>query len=349
MLEHAEYIPLSTFSEEDRGRLQLAPPDGSGATPAGAGEAGSLILIEEHLTDTSFESLYQPAFSQGFLVENWLVESGYTAPPDGEKSPVLKVQKFKAGGYEATVRMLDLQKIGRAMNASRRHGKREEPGERDEESIRKAGARAKRRVRHLVKNMGATNLVTLTRRETAEDVEAGRSWTAEQWAAAWDRLRRCLVRVIGEFPYVAVLEEHAKGNYHLHVAWVGKVNLNIMRPLWWAIAGGRGMGNVHSQYIKVSRGCARSAVIARYISKYVTKHFEEAGRFNKKRYWASRQDMPSIQRYILKSGDAIGALTERYELMDINISDRHNFYLFPDGSGWWWNFIPEIHASPPPF
>lgn len=348
-MESTESTVLEFLNQEVGGRLQPAPPDGSGATLAGAGEAGPLILIEEHLTDNFLESLYQPAFSQGYLVENWMVESGYTAPPDGEKTPVLKVQKFEAGGYEATVRMLDLAKIGRAMNRAHRRGKREEPGERDPDSVRKAGARAKRRVRHLVKNMGATNLVTLTRRESAEDVEAGRSWTAEQWASAWDRLRRCLVRVIGEFPYVAVLEQHAKGNFHLHVAWVGKVNLNIMRPLWWAISGGRGHGNVHSQYIKVSRGCARSAVIARYISKYVTKHFEEEGRFNKKRYWASRQDMPAIKRYILNCPDAIEALKERYELMDINLTDRHNFFLFPDGSGWWWNFIPDIHASPPPF
>lgn len=348
-MESTESTVLEFLNQEAGVRLQLAPVAGSGATPAGAGEAGPLILIEEHLTDNFLESLYQPAFSQGYLVENWMVESGYTAPPDGEKTPVLKVQKFEAGGYEATVRMLDLAKIGRAMNRAHRRGKREEPGERDPDSVRKAGARAKRRVRHLVKNMGATNLVTLTRRESAEDVEAGRSWTAEQWASAWDRLRRCLVRVIGEFPYVAVLEQHAKGNFHLHVAWVGKVNLNIMRPLWWAIAGGRGQGNVHSQYIKVSRGCARSAVIARYISKYVTKHFEEEGRFNKKRYWASRQDMPAIKRYILNCPDAIEALKERYELMDINLTDRHNFFLFPDGSGWWWNFIPDIHASPPPF
>lgn len=348
-MELTESIVLEFMNQEAGGRLQASPPHGALAPGAGDGEAGPLILIEEHLTDNFLESLYQPAFSQGYLLENWMVESGYTAPPDGEKTPVLKVQKFEAGGYEATVRMLDLAKIGRAMNRAHRRGKREDPGERDPDSVRKAGARAKRRVRHLVKNMGATNLVTLTRRESAEDVEAGRSWTAEQWASAWDRLRRCLVRVIGEFPYVAVLEQHAKGNFHLHVAWVGKVNLNIMRPLWWAIAGGRGQGNVHSQYIKVSRGCARSAVIARYISKYVTKHFEEEGRFNKKRYWASRQDMPAIKRYILNCPDAIEALKERYELMDINLTDRHNFFLFPDGSGWWWNFIPDIHASPPPF
>lgn len=348
-MESTENTVLEFLNQEAGGRLQQAPAAIARGDAPGAGEAGPLILIEEHLTDNFLESLYQPAFSQGYLVENWMVESGYTAPPDGEKTPVLKVQKFEAGGYEATVRMLDLAKIGRAMNRAHRRGKREEPGERDPDSVRKAGARAKRRVRHLVKNMGATNLVTLTRRESSEDVEAGRSWTAEQWASAWDRLRRCLVRVIGEFPYVAVLEQHAKGNFHLHVAWVGKVNLNIMRPLWWAIAGGRGQGNVHSQYIKVSRGCARSAVIARYISKYVTKHFEEEGRFNKKRYWASRQDMPAIKRYILNCPDAIEALKERYELMDINLTDRHNFFLFPDGSGWWWNFIPDIHASPPPF
>ena len=337
------------FVQANGGRLQHAPSGEALALADGAGEASPLILIEEHLTDCLSDSRFRPALSKGFLVDNWMVERGYTAPPEGEKTPVLKVQSFNAGGYEATVRMLDVAKISRAMDRRSPKGKREDSGYRDPDCVRKAGARAKRRVRHLVKNMGATNLVTLTRRETADDVVLGRSWGADKWVAAWDRLRRNLLRLIGDFPYVAVLEQHEKGNFHLHIAWVGKVNLNVMRPLWWAITGGRGQGNVHSQYIKVSRGCARSSVIARYISKYVTKHFEEQGRFNKKRYWASRQDMPAVRRYIMNCPDAIEALKVQFKVMDINLTDRHNFFLFPDGSGWWWNFIPEIHSSPPPF
>ena len=334
-----------------------------------AGREAPLVLIEEHLTDTPLEPRFHQAFSSGFLVDNWKAENGFVTPPDGELTPVLKIQHFEAGGYEATVRMLDLNKIGRAMQRSARRGKREAPASMSPENRAKAGQRAKRRVRHLVKNMGATNLVTLTRREGPStkdwtdaqweawenggreewEAEHGEFWTAEEWAKAWDKLRRALERVIGDFPYVGVLEQHRKGNFHLHLAWVGKVNLNLLRPLWWACCGGRGEGNVDSKYIKVSRGCHRSAVISRYISKYVTKHFEEEGRFNKKRYWASRQTMADVQRYILKSGDVGQSLADLIGWMDFKFGDRHNFFLFPDGSGWWWNFVPEIHASPPPF
>ena len=51
--------------------------------------------------------------------------------------------------------------------------------------IIKAGQRAKRRVRYLVKNMGATNLVTLTRREGPST----KDWGQLQWSE-WNETGR---------------------------------------------------------------------------------------------------------------------------------------------------------------
>lgn len=132
--------------------------------------------------------------------------------------------------------------------------------------------------------------------------EHGPMWSSEDWSKAWDKLRQNLERVLGDVPYVAVLERHRKGNYHLHLAWVGRVNLNVMRPLWWAICGGRGAGNVDAQYIKVRQGGDRAHRIASYISKYVGKHFTDNPRFNKKRYRASRQSLEEVRRYVLRAG-----------------------------------------------
>lgn len=109
-----------------------------------------------------------------------------------------------------------------------------------------------------------------------------------------------LERVIGKFPYVAILERHRKVNF-MHVAWCGKVPLDIVRrcQLRCCGAGARdGQFAVH----QIARW-DWAAIIARYISKYVTKAFDQVAnyRFNKKRYWASRQTMPEVRRYILKS------------------------------------------------
>lgn len=273
---------------------------------------------------------------------------------------VAKVQSFKVGGYELSVRSLELEKIGRAIEGVRRIGKREKPDSIDLENVRKAAQRAKRRVRYLTKNMAASHLVTFTRRET----EAGGFWAAEEWVKAWDKLRRLIVKAKGEFPYVAVLERHKKGNYHLHVAWAEapgqKVNLNLVRGCWWAVCGGRGQGNVDAQFIRVRAGLERADKVAKYISKYTSKHFEDDPRFNKKRYWASRQDLEPARRVVLRSFDLAGAVAEVMGMHGLNMADymrqtkrgpvHDGFFPFPDGSGFWLTYIPDKHGgSVPPF
>jgi hypothetical protein len=324
-------------------------------TPCGGGDAigEPLDLIEEHLTfnptlPSAFD--YHKPHQGGRLIENWSFPDGFKV--DGELTPVLKIQPFASGGYEATIRLMDIEKIGNAMDAPRRFGKREAPEVQDFGCVQKAASRAKRKVRHLVKNMGATNLVTLTRRESP----GTGYWTPEQWAKAWDRLRRNIEKVVGDFPYVGVLEAHKKGNFHLHLAWLGKVNLNLIRPLWWAICGGRGAGNVDSQYIKVRAGLERADRVAKYISKYTSKHFEDSGRFNKKRYWASRQTMQEAKRYVLKSKTVEEGFNEALRFLGLDLGmfmvnhptkgyiADHVFY-FPDGGGVWLNYIPDIHSS----
>lgn len=328
---------------------------------AGAGaRSAPLDLIKEHLTDGIAEFEAGQGFRQGFgagrLVKNWAFPVEWEGPGADGFAQVLKIQPFQAGGYEATIRPLNLTRIGNAIEFGGCRGKREAPEEVRSESVEKSAARARRKVRHLVKNMGATHLATFTRREGV----GGEFWTPEQWGAAWDRLRRGVERVLGKFPYVGILERHQKGNFHLHVAWVGRINLNVIRPLWWSICGGRGQGNVDAQYIKVREGLERSDRVARYISKYVSKMFEEAGRFNKKRYWASRQTMDEVRRYVLRAGTMQGALDEVKRMLGLDwglflVMKRgrlvpEHLFAFPDGTGVWFNFIPELHGgAPPPF
>lgn len=328
------------------GRCPLADaPRGGGASP--------LDLIEEHLTDNSSLSQYRQGVHAGRLIENWYFPEDWKGT-NGENNYVLKVQPFAQGGYEATVRAVDIEKIGRAIESDRPRGKREAPEEQSYESIAKSAMRAKKNVRHLVRNMLATHLLTLTRRESDPET----FWNEKQWAAAWDRMRRLLRRVIGEFPYVAILESHKKGNYHLHIAWVGKVNVKQVRKMWLSIVG-EGGGNIDARYIKAPAGHDRSNRIARYISKYVSKSFEENPRFNKKRYWASKQTLEDARRYVLAALTLDDAMSEVQRMLGLDWSKfmvlekgkliQRNVFMFPDGGGAWINYLPDIHDSPPPF
>ena len=324
--------------------------------PMGGREA-PLDLIEEHLTDNSTETLYRQGVQGGVLVKNWFFPDDWSGANWGQNF-VLKVQPFAKGGYEATVRAVDLEKIGNAMLGGGVRGKREVPDVVPVDNQMKAAARSKRKMRYLVKNMMADHLVTFTKRES----EGSRYWTAEQWAAAWDLFRRMLSRVIGDFPYVAILEKHEKGNYHLHVAWCGRVNVGMVRKMWLAaLGGGKGCGNIDAKKIKVPCGGDRASRIARYISKYVSKHFEEDPRYNKKRYWASRQTIEEARRYVLTADTLDGAIEIARRMLGLDFSKflrldkagnlrQENMFPFPDGSGLWLAYIPEIHGTgDPPF
>lgn len=345
-----------SLSPISRGDVCSLPGEGCEAAPPGGGRAAPLDLIEGHLTDTAMPVSFRRAESCGRLLENWFVPEGFNGVESGQLRYVLKVQPFAVGGYEATCRALDLEKIARALEPHRRTGKRDAPEQLDPDNVARASDRARRKVRLLVRNMKADHLVTFTRRESDPSL----FWCEDQWASAWDRACRLMKRIIGPFPYVAILEKHQKGNYHLHVAWCGKVNVKVVRRCWEAAAGGRGACNIDAKNIKVPHGHDRASRIARYISKYVTKSFIDNPRFNKKRYWASRQTLEEVRRYVLNALDLSGAIEEVRRLLGLDFSRfvqkgkygdlvLRNLFPFPDGGGLWINYLPDVHGADPPF
>lgn len=268
------------------------------------------------------------------------------------------VYGFDAGGFEATVRCVDLQALVDAKMRPR--GRRKPVEQRDERDMLRAVARAKKTIRHAAKTIGVTHLMTLTTREEENSPES----LARQWKQFVRAYRRISDR---EFPYVTVPERHPKNpkHWHLHIAVRGFVKVNIARPLWWACCGGRGMGNIDMKHIKVGvhqdgtpKGpLVRAEKIARYISKYITKDLIFAHRPDKKRYWRSEFDLPEARRYWLRArpggeeglNHALAEFMERFGLKHHAIS----WFEFPDGSGFWLNFNPDtsMFAStiPPPF
>jgi hypothetical protein len=321
-----------------------------------AGREAPLDLIEEHLTYDSLNSEYRQGVHGGHLIKNWYFPDDWRGALSSE-TYVLKIQSFAKGGYEATVRSVDLERIGDAIVNGGKRGKREAPDVVSYENQQKAASRSKRKMRHLVKNMMADHLVTFTKRES----DSSSFWGAEQWSKAWDKFRRHLTRYLGEFPYVAILEKHEKGNYHLHVAWCGRVNVGLVRKMWLAaLGGGKGCGNIDAKHIKVPSGGDRAARIARYISKYVGKHFDADPRYNKKRYWSSRQTLEEARRYVLKADTLDGAIEQMRRMLGLDFSKftrlspnrglvTDNLFAFPDGSGLWLGYVPELHGSDPPF
>ena len=113
--------------------------------------------------------------------------------------------------------------------------------------------------------------------------------------------------------------------------------------------------------IKVPCGGDRASRIARYISKYVSKHFEDDPRYNKKRYWSSRQTIEDARRYVISADTLDGAIEIARRMLGLDFSKflrldkagnlrQENMFPFPDGSGLWLAYIPEIHGTgDPPF
>lgn len=307
------------------------------------GERSSLDLIYGHLTDKPQFVPVQRAAGQS-VFKNWF-------RPAGEWSPdvsnfVVSIQTFHAGGYEVVCTPLDLEQLARRADADRHHGERTKPEEQDPESVERSRRRAKKKVRHLIKSMGCDRLFTLTRRES----NPADYWSREDWLKAWAHFVKSCSRAGVDLAYVAVLELHKKGNFHLHVALVGKIPINIVRRIWWAITGGRGQGNVDVKYKPHLSDYDRRAGLAKYVSKYLTKGFEETEAFNKKRYFASRHTLPELRRLILSAqswGEAAAELSRHFGLDLLQLVNSRQFFKFPGKDGFWFNFTEEILAPCP--
>lgn len=183
-----------------------------------------------------------------------------------------------------------------------------------------------------------------TRRENDID----EYWTVDDWKRAWDRFSRSCKKMGVTLAYIAVLEKHKKGNYHMHAAIVGHINVNHIRQIWWAYCGGRGLGNVDVKMRPDMTVHKRRAGLAKYVSKYLTKQADQV-EFNKKRYWGSRHQLPELRRLILSSDDALAALAEIAGFMNLNISKLFkSAFLFDGGMGAWFSYDDEL-ANDPPF
>lgn len=317
---------------------------------------GHLRTQENNYDDVPYiESTFTPLKCDFLDLPNWYIKRGSAV---ADYSIIAKIQPFKSGGYEATFTWLSIPDLVRRLDAPRTaKGKRVldvEKGQKHDDIIRSC-RRAAKNTRLKIKSMGCDRLLTLTRREN----NPAEFWRLDDWAAAWKKFTRLCARAGYPLQYVAVPEVHKKGNWHLHAAIVGKVPVNILRGIWWACCGGRGMGNIDVSFKKHLTDFQRRSGVARYVTKYITKQQTNIA-FNKKRYWASSHALPVARRYVLDSQSVLNALVEfgcDFELdlknlfrsrVEKNKVRYTRFFLFPNGSGAWFNYGDDL-ASEPPF
>lgn len=286
----------------------------------------------------------------------------------------LSVQSFRAGGYEATIRLVDLQEAADRAERPRVYGERVEPSERSDDALQVARQRAKAMVRKRIKDMGGNRLCTLTVRQN----DALGYLSPEDWGKAFARYVRLLRRAGLMNDYVAIMEPHKKGldrlrerglrplggdsgadsvwNIPLHIHFVTrsdfKMPINLMRKCWH-IATGRD-GNIDVQWLRSKNGTDEAIEkVAAYATKYITKGLAEFERFNKKRYWSA--GLPLLKKGIIwmrsrSLSDAFKEAREALGLSDEKLGSMvtgRKVFIFPDGSGLWLNVRPGGHAPPP--
>lgn len=319
---------------------------------------------------------YHPAQDATYGGRAW--RSALNTPTYAEREHfAVTVQPFRAGGYEATLRRVDIQDAADRMASPGRIGPRVEPGERSQDSIETSRHRAKAMVRKRIKDMGGNRLCTLTARQS----DTLGYMSPEDWAKAFARYVRILRRAGLMDDYVAILEPHKKGldrlrdrgidlsgidgsagpvwDIPLHIHFVTrsefKMPINLMRKCWLLALDGRD-GNIDVQWLRVKND-SDSAIdkVASYATKYITKGLAEFERFNKKRYWSAGQPLLPKGRTWMRSrtlAEAFNEMRERLNLSPEEVGDlvaNRRIFVFPDGSGMWFNVRPSSCAPPPPF
>lgn len=217
----------------------------------------------------------------------------------------------------------------------------------------KATQRAQRKIRLLCMEAGVDRMFTFTVRNT------GVLMPRDQLLKAWDMFRRVMERHWKNFRYVATIETHKSGQFHIHAGLSGFHNVNHLRHIWHACLNrvlGRSLlltsgpdspGHVYvpkSKSVNRHKGVKGAMAIAGYIAKYVGKDLVEA--FNRKRYLHTKNvKISPAQAQWLKADNLIEAVFEAAGLyqFDSSLGDLKTF----KGSA----FL-RVHVSdlpPPPF
>jgi hypothetical protein len=219
------------------------------------------------------------------------------------------------------------------------------------ENHNRAVRRARQSVRHLVKEGGFDRLFTMTYRENMEDRER-----AKADLKAFVRLAR---KVVGDWPYVCVLEKQDRGAYHFHCAVRGYQQIKLLRACWHQVLGVKGSvkamrergvvlargedspGNVNIRPpADARRGSDREWKpdrLAGYMCKYMAKTFSESDA-EKHRYLHSKDiTKPEASRIWLGATNMSEAIAETYSFMQtfLGLGVDCDMWLSSSGDSFW--------------
>lgn len=278
-----------------------------------------------------------------------------------EKHYLCKVWRFGSGQVQAlTTRVSSVARKRQAINwlshSPIRLGAKPEMTDaeiqaRDEAYKLRSVTRAKQTIRVHVKSINADHLLTLNYR-SSEDL---RMTDVERLKSDWDRFRRLVKKGLpacGKFKahrglprwqYVACREQQDNGSWHLHVAVVGRQDINFLRRCWYVAVGGAqdDVGQDTKGQIDVRGPSKRWGVktpvwkqdrLASYMTKYMAKLFDELEEKGAKRYWVARcNEAVKPERIWLGASSFDEAVVETHSLSQFLGAGYCNLWL---SDGW---------------
>lgn len=225
------------------------------------------------------------------------------------------------------------------------------------ENLERAVRRAKQAIHFACRQIGADHMLTLTTRENIQD--------KSEFFEIFKRFIRLvrekdlylsygqkslITRKYGkrEWLYVGVPELQDRGAYHMHIACVGKQDLEHLRACWYVALGGsendkdehaKGQIDVQSSKRRFSgySESHKTFALVRYLTKYISKSFEQNQELGEHRYKVSRsipkpqeQTQNLLACFSNNGQDFIDAMKEALAIADF-IGVRNDFELWNRG------------------
>lgn len=215
-----------------------------------------------------------------------------------------------------------------------------------ERHAEQAAKRAKKRVRHLCKAMGADTMLTLTYRENVRDLDLCKAHLKE--------FNRRMLRILPGFRFVAAFEQQERGAWHVHMACEripsslplrGAAALhgylqpkvksyNAIRAVWRSVTKELG-GNIDVANTKRNSG-KTPARIAQYIAGYIIKGFREGALHSNRWTKYGAFDVPKPQ--------PLGQVRSMLELVEVAYSLTGDMQIAMDRLDRWKDWF-VIHAE----
>jgi hypothetical protein len=209
-----------------------------------------------------------------------------------------------------------------------------------ETNAERALRRAKSKIRKLIMTMKANRMLTLTFRDNVVD--------AAEAHKLFVRFIKAVHKEMPNWQYVSVAERQKRGAWHFHIAVAGFQNVKLLRTLWTKLVD----GNIDVTGAR-TRGDkkAASAMIAGYLTKYMTKAFNENYEHGKYRYRASNGIKLNERIIWIPSQTWADAQKDVANLMTQTYGQVGAFYFSDDwNNGWFasWSFTKRRDSSKAP-